>query len=365
MGIKKLATERATAIEVLKTSLGDKDQEIRGRDEEIKVLKARCDTLEYVYPAYMNICYLLLLLSNSKIVSKFSEEYHSLKDSDGGGGRSIVFADIKPIPPPRKRDDYPGVNIWSKADLVRITKPNKGETNGESNTAIPKAKAGHPRKGEQTTSLSNIYLQNRDGTQISADQLEALSFAARVAWLSLLKMKWAPPTFCRMSYEAWDFYAGVMLNDPDFEYLLYCDDAKWKLREWSKQNYSSWSGTVGIREKNVGSKKTNLKAEGKMDPSALDDPGLIRMKADDELDKKSDDIERTPGPSNSEEDREKALRTEDDPDDARNGDDTLGRSGQVRSFPVILSKLTYTLRPPLWSCPRNPSCPIHCKSSLI
>jgi hypothetical protein len=137
-----------------------------------------------------------------KIIDKFTVDYHTAKNSDGGKRHLLLFADTKPIPPPRKRVDYPDVTIWTKAEHIRAcAKSDKGESNGELTAPKPKAKPGRPRKEDQSTGASNIYLQNSDGTQINADQLKALSVAARVAWISLMERDWAPLTFCKMSYE--------------------------------------------------------------------------------------------------------------------------------------------------------------------
>jgi hypothetical protein len=98
---------------------------------------------------------------NRKILGKFSEEYHSLKDANGGKSRLIVFADVKPIPPPLKRVDYPEVTIWSKADYAcAIAKTNKGELNSELSTPKPKGKAGqdaHAKENRMQVFLKNFY----------------------------------------------------------------------------------------------------------------------------------------------------------------------------------------------------------------
>jgi hypothetical protein len=293
-----------------------------------------------------------------KIIDKFAVDYHTAKNSDGGKRHLLLFADTKPIPPPQKRVDYPDVTIWTKAEHIRAcAKSDKGESNGELTAPKPKAKPGRPRKEDQSTGASNIYLQNSDGTQINADQLKALSVTARVAWISLMERDWAPLTFCKMSYEAWEFFAGVMLNDSDLEFLSFCDDGKWKLREWSKQNYSTWSGNVGLREKNVG-KKTNAKTEEKMNTGILDSPELIKMGSNNKLDKSNNDMEGVSGSDDGERVTDKAPIASGDPSDARNGDDP---SVQVRNISISLSTLLDIPRSRARGNPRNRSWPIHCE----
>jgi hypothetical protein len=48
VGLKTMASNRATEIEALKGTIEQKTEEIVGRDREIDILKARCETLEYV-----------------------------------------------------------------------------------------------------------------------------------------------------------------------------------------------------------------------------------------------------------------------------------------------------------------------------
>lgn len=64
----------------------------------------------------------------------------------------------------------------------------------------------------------------------------------------------APLTFGKISSEAWEFIARMVLPLPEFEFLRYCSDSKWKLKEWCKINYSSWTHNHGIRQSQV--KKT-------------------------------------------------------------------------------------------------------------
>ena len=90
-----------------------------------------------------------------------------------------------------------------------------------------------------------------------------------------MERDWAPPLFCRISHEAWEFFASIMLNEAKLDFLLLCDNGKWKLRKWSKQNYSSWAGNVRLTEKNVSAKKGNATADEKVAVGALDHPDLI------------------------------------------------------------------------------------------
>ncbi|KAN0134644.1 hypothetical protein V8E53_007429 [Lactarius tabidus] len=50
-----------------------------------------------------------------------------------------------------------------------------------------------------------------------------------------------------MLSEALEFLWHSVLPVPELEFLLYCDDGHWKLKERCKQNYSSWARNHGIR----------------------------------------------------------------------------------------------------------------------
>ncbi|KAH9013990.1 hypothetical protein EDB84DRAFT_1530940, partial [Lactarius hengduanensis] len=117
-----------------------------------------------------------------------------------------------------------------------------------------------------------------------------------------------------MEWPAWDLYARAMLTDPEFDFLLLCDDATWKLREWTIQNYSSWAGNRGIRPKNTG-EKTQKTVK---DKDILDDPSLVRMKSgdgsDDGINDTDDSIQPAGHVSESDDNRIDVMTPE--PEDA-------------------------------------------------
>ena len=167
-----------------------------------------------------------------------------------------------------------------------------------------------------------------------------------------MERDWAPPSFCRIWHEAWEFFASIVLNEAELDFLLLCDDGKWKLREWSKQNYSSWAGNVGLREKNVGAKKGNATADEKVAVDALDHPDLIRMKTDKELES-NDEPEPVIGSNSGGEGGVEVSMASD-----------KSSNVQVRNFSAVSLTLTDIPRYPLRSRPRSPSCQIHCEYPL-
>ncbi|KAI9434751.1 hypothetical protein BJY52DRAFT_1231120 [Lactarius psammicola] len=148
------------------------------------------------------------------------------------------------------------------------------------------SQVGCPSKKDNTVCRKNMYLQGHDGIPVSAEKLTKLSNKARSVWEFLLEKKMAPVTFSKISYNAWDFYARAILNDPELDFLLLCDDVQWKLKEWSTQNYSGWAGNRGVRLKNIG-QKTNKNSN----TDILDDPALIRMKTSSETDDSNGNVE--------------------------------------------------------------------------
>ena len=58
----------------------------------------------------------------------------------------------------------------------------------------------------------------------------------------------APQSFGQISMRAWEYYSSTMLADEAFEFLLFCDDGEWKLREWSTRSYPSWYRNKFIKD---------------------------------------------------------------------------------------------------------------------
>ncbi|KAH9169441.1 hypothetical protein EDB89DRAFT_1908595 [Lactarius sanguifluus] len=270
VGLKTMASNRATEIEALKGTIDQKTQEIVGRDKEIDILKARCETLEGT-------------------IDKFARDYHTLKGAGGDEGQITFLSDLGPMPTPWKRNENTEVTIWIKREFALATakaKAQKGESSGDPSDATKtKGRAGRPsKKVEETEGHKFIYLQRRDGTMISVETLRKMSEKARSVWDFLLEKKMATPQFCKLGWSARDLYTRAMLTDPLFDFLLLCDDATWKLREWSIQNYPGWASNRGLRPKN-----TDQNADKNED--VLDDPALVRMQSSDGTDDFNSGIE--------------------------------------------------------------------------
>ena len=102
-----------------------------------------------------------------------------------------------------------------------------------------------------------------------------MSAKVRSVWETLKKRGMALKTFGKISSEAWEFIARVVLPLPEYEFLLYCKDGEWKLWEWCKNNYSSWTHNCGIRAPPVAARKT------KDADSILNGSKLLRMETPD------------------------------------------------------------------------------------
>ena len=121
------------------------------------------------------------------------------------------------------------------------TNAQRGETNGSATSARGKGKRRRPRKGsDQDNKTSHFYLENSDGMPVSEEQITEMSHKARMLWRTLNSDGMAPPTFGQISMRAWEYYSSTMLTDKAHDFLLLCDDGKWKLREWSTRSYPSW-----------------------------------------------------------------------------------------------------------------------------
>ena len=204
----------------------------------------------------------------SEIITRFSKEHHDHTSKSGisGANLSVILSGVPPLPPLEPREDHPAVDYWAREDYNHAVESRSlGETNGDI-TGATRATPGHPQAGHSR----HFYLQHHDGTQVNKREVAALSFKARSLWMTLKEQGKAPRTFGKMSSGAWEFFLRMMVTDPDFEFLRWCDDGEWKLREWAMQNYSSWTYNMGLRAK----KNTQSKTE---DDSTLNDSSLIRM----------------------------------------------------------------------------------------
>ena len=117
----------------------------------------------------------------------------------------------------------------------------RGETDGDATSVRGNGKRGRPRKGsDKDNKPTHFYLENADGVPFSEEQITEMSRKARMIWRSLDSDSMAPQTFGQISMRAWEYYSSTMLVDEAFEFLLFCDDGEWKLREWSTRSYPSW-----------------------------------------------------------------------------------------------------------------------------
>ena len=115
-----------------------------------------------------------------------------------------------------------------------------------------------------------------DGSPVTKREVAALSFDACGLWTTLKEENRAPKTFSKMSSSAWEFFSWTLLANPDHAFLHWCDDGQWKLRKWAKQNYSSWTLNMGLRQKKAKKKPDVQNTETKKD-DILDDLDLLRM----------------------------------------------------------------------------------------
>ncbi|KAH9080445.1 hypothetical protein EDB83DRAFT_2310691 [Lactarius deliciosus] len=155
------------------------------------------------------------------------------------------------MPAPWKRNKSPKVTIWIKHKFVLAAakaKAQKGESSGDPSDATKtKVKAGRlSKKAEEKEGHKFIFLQHRDGTMISVETLHKMSEKARLVWDFLLEKKMATPQFCKLGWSTRDLYTRAMLTDPEFNFLLLCNDATWKLWEWMQSSNRTDDFNSGI-----------------------------------------------------------------------------------------------------------------------
>ncbi|KAH9022418.1 hypothetical protein EDB84DRAFT_1441230 [Lactarius hengduanensis] len=265
----------------LKLTLAQRDQEMASLNEgiiaqqkEFDDLKARYETLDGMH---------------RMMIEQFASEYHELKAASGNGPKPLTLVGVLPFPKIKIREACPEIVQWNRDVYLRSAAKAKaqkrGETDGNAITVTKKAKAGRPPKtaaddDEDSESHSHFYLENLDGTLINTASLRKLSSKARSVWFSLAKHGEAPPTWGKVSDIAGEYFYRRVLNEPGLEFLQYCDDGLWKLREWAQQSYSGWAKNHGIRGSQPRQKNASEGPEG----GGLNDPNLIRISPDQEDD---------------------------------------------------------------------------------
>ncbi|KAH9176260.1 hypothetical protein EDB89DRAFT_1903094 [Lactarius sanguifluus] len=255
----------------LKLTLGQRDQEIVALNEaniaqkkEFDDLKARYETLDGMHRMTME---------------QFASEYHELKAASGNGPKPLTLVGVLPLPKIKTREACPEIVQWNRDVYLRSTASAKaqkrGETDGNAITVKKKAKAGRPPKTADDVdddSHGHLYLENLD---------VELQGALRLVHAGLTTVKPLRPGG-RSQMSLGNITSGVYSTEPGLEFLQYCDDGLWKLREWTQQSYSGWARNHGIR----GSQPRQKDAQEGLEEGGLDDPKLIRISPD----KEDDDI---------------------------------------------------------------------------
>jgi hypothetical protein len=176
----------------------------------------------------------------------FANEYHEGTGPSTGRISSVIRAGNLPAKQRlRKCRDLLQILQWTQKDFRRAavvqSNAQRGETNGNATTVRQKAKCGHPCKDSDNKSKKpHTYLENANGTLVSMEQIVEMSHEVCMIWQTLDEDGMAPIMFSQISLKAWEYYSHTILADKAFEFLLFCDDREWKLREWSMRSYPSW-----------------------------------------------------------------------------------------------------------------------------
>ena len=158
----------------------------------------------------------------------------------------ITLADLPSKPKPFPKIECAGVTLWSKDEYQEWQKTENKKAGTTDESSITGEKKGRRRRKQSSEESAHPYLQNKDSSLVT--DLSDMSSKIRSVWESLERRGMAPLTFGKISSEAWEFIAQVVLPLPEFEFLLYCSDSEWKLKEWCKINYSSWTRNHGLRQ---------------------------------------------------------------------------------------------------------------------
>ncbi|KAH9043634.1 hypothetical protein EDB85DRAFT_1885235 [Lactarius pseudohatsudake] len=254
--------------------VGVYDQEMASLNEAIIAQKKEFEDLKVRYKTLDRM--------HQMTIEQFASKYHKLKATTGNSPKPLTLVGVLPFLKIKTREVCPEIVQWNQdiylCSAAKAKAQKRGETDGNVITVTKKAKAGQPPKtanddDEDSDSHNHFYLENLDGTLISTVSLHKLSSKACSVWFSLADHNAAPPTWGKVLDLAREYYYWHVLNEPGFQFLQYCDDGLWKLREWTQQSYSGWARNHGVR----GSQLHQKNAPEGSEEGGLNDSKLICM----------------------------------------------------------------------------------------
>ena len=136
----------------------------------------------------------------------------------------LTLADLPSKPKPFPKTEFAGVTLWSKDEYREWQKTENTKAGATDGSSITHDKKGRRRCKQSMEESAHSYLQNKDGTLVS--DLSNMSSKIWSVWESLERHRMAPQTFGKISSEAWEFIARVVLPLPEFEFLLYYSDSE-------------------------------------------------------------------------------------------------------------------------------------------
>jgi len=82
------------------------------------------------------------------------------------------------------------------------------------------------------------YLQHTNDTLTSTQEISSLSQKRRHIWNAFLKAGLAPAKYSDMEHDLHSYFVLEVISDPQFSFLLICNDMEWKLSKWAQNAYS-------------------------------------------------------------------------------------------------------------------------------
>ena len=194
--------------------------------------------------SYFDIIYVSLILPRESL-ALFTNDYHKGSHSAGHVLSTIQSGNLPTRPTAKKCVDCPLVSQWTQKEfrrtLVQHTNTQHGDTDGSAISSQTKGKCGCPCKdAKDDGKTTHFYLETMEGLPVLDEVITEMSHKACMLWRMLHKDGMALQTFGQISMKAWEYYSIMMLADNAFNFLLLCNDSKWKLWEWSTRSYPSW-----------------------------------------------------------------------------------------------------------------------------
>ncbi|KAF9059840.1 hypothetical protein BDP27DRAFT_1430792 [Rhodocollybia butyracea] len=175
-----------------------------------------------------------IIMNQLKIQQEFLQNMYTAIGHEFSNIKSLINSPPKWNVPQHQQADFPKIS-YCTAVSYRAAKKSKSKISGFAR--LKDSKKPHPA----------FYLQEKDGTVISAETLEQIQGSIRSMCFDALRLGEAPRTFMQFgSVFLQQYEERICAQNPVLSY----GESNWKATEVAKDIYSGWYDTYGPKDEN-------------------------------------------------------------------------------------------------------------------